>query len=72
MEADYPENGGLIPRLITGSVDLRPALAAEDQGVALDAAIRDALRQKPERHSFRVSDTSLSGGIERHMSVLGG
>jgi cyclic pyranopterin phosphate synthase len=55
-----------------GSVDLRPALAAEDQGVALDAVIRDALRQKPERHSFRVSDTSLSGGIARHMSVLGG
>lgn len=55
-----------------GSADLRPALAAGDDGVALDAAIRNALGSKPERHSFRADSDCLSGGISRHMSVLGG
>jgi len=53
-----------------GSVDLRPALGVG--GAALDAAIRGALRHKPERHGFRVAATGLAGGIGRHMSVLGG
>jgi cyclic pyranopterin phosphate synthase len=55
-----------------GSADLRPALAAGDDGAMLDTAIRDALRRKPERHSFRADSEGLSGGIARHMSVLGG
>jgi cyclic pyranopterin phosphate synthase len=55
-----------------GSVDLRTALAAADGGVTLDAAIRDALRRKPERHNFGLDSNGLSGGISRHMSVLGG
>lgn len=55
-----------------GPADLRPALALHDGGVTLDAAIRDALRHKPERHSFRATGDGLSGGISRHMSVLGG
>jgi cyclic pyranopterin phosphate synthase len=55
-----------------GSVDLRTALAAADGGVTLDAAIRDALRRKPERHNFGLESNGLSGGISRHMSVLGG
>jgi cyclic pyranopterin phosphate synthase len=55
-----------------GSVDLRPTLAAGDGGVSLDAAIRDALRRKPERHNFTAEMNGLAGGISRHMSVLGG
>lgn len=55
-----------------GSVDMRTALAAADGGVTLDAAIRDALRRKPERHNFGLDSNGLSGGISRHMSVLGG
>lgn len=55
-----------------GSVNLRPALAAADGGIALDAAIRDALRRKPERHNFSADKNGLAGGISRHMSVLGG
>lgn len=55
-----------------GSVDLRPALMASDQQEALDVKIREALRQKPERHRFSAGETKLSGGISRHMSVLGG
>lgn len=55
-----------------GSVDLRAALVAGDGGIALDAAIRDALRRKPERHGFASDSSGLSGGINRHMSVLGG
>ncbi len=53
-----------------GSVDLRPALQIGAE--ALDAAIRGALRYKPERHGFRVAAAGLAGGIGRHMSVLGG
>lgn len=55
-----------------GSVNLRPTLSAGDGGIALDAAIRDALRRKPERHGFAADRNGLSGGINRHMSVLGG
>lgn len=55
-----------------GSVDLRPALAVSEGGAALDAAIRAALQRKPERHRFRADSDGLSGGIARHMSVLGG
>lgn len=55
-----------------GSVDLRPALAADAAANALDAAIRHALRRKPERHNFRTGAVGLSGGTSRHMSVLGG
>ena len=55
-----------------GSVDMRPTLAAGDGDVTLDVAIRDALRRKPERHNFGVDSNGLSGGIPRHMSVLGG
>ena len=55
-----------------GSVDLRPTLAAGDDGVSLDAVIRDALQRKPERHNFSAEITGLAGGISRHMSVLGG
>jgi len=53
-----------------GSVNLRPALAEHVAADALDAAIRGALRRKPERHIFRAGDAGLSGGIARHMSVL--
>ena len=54
-----------------GSVDLRPALASVEPTQQLDLAIRDALRRKPERHSFRIGQAGVKG-IGRHMSVLGG
>lgn len=54
-----------------GSRDLVPALGAANPDIALDADIRAALKQKPERHQFRI-DPSGVAGINRTMSVLGG
>ena len=54
-----------------GSRDLAPALGASDPDAALDAAIRAAVRHKPERHGFRIGRHGVLG-IGRPMSVLGG
>lgn len=52
-----------------GSVDLRTPAQRSDADVI--AAIRDALWQKPERHSFDQATISTPN-LDRHMSVLGG
>jgi cyclic pyranopterin phosphate synthase len=54
-----------------GSRDLVPALRESDSDAALDATIRAAIRQKPERHGFRIGRHGVVG-IGRPMSVLGG
>lgn len=52
-------------------VDLKQAL--RDGGrAALDAAIDDALRLKPERHHFRIAERGAEPAVARHMSVTGG
>lgn len=52
-------------------VDLKQALR-EGGRVALDAAIDDALRLKPERHHFRIAERGAAPAVARHMSVTGG
>lgn len=54
-----------------GSIDLRAALRNSESNSHVEELIRQAVEAKPERHSFAVDDTSVSG-ITRHMSVLGG
>ena len=52
-------------------VDLKQAL--RDGGrAALDAAIDEALRLKPERHDFRIAERGAAPAVARHMSVTGG
>ena len=52
-------------------IDLKQAL--RDGGrAALDAAIDDALRLKPERHHFRIAERGAAPAVARHMSVTGG
>ncbi len=52
-------------------VDLKQALR-EGGRAALDAAIDEALRLKPERHHFRIAEKGAAPAVGRHMSVTGG
>jgi len=52
-------------------VDLKQALRNGGRA-ALDAAIDDALRLKPERHHFRIAERGAEPAVARHMSVTGG
>lgn len=52
-------------------VDLKQALR-EGGRSALDTAIDEALRLKPERHHFRIAGRSALPAVSRHMSVTGG
>ena len=52
-------------------VDLKQALREGGRG-ALDAAIDEALRLKPERHHFRIAGRGAAPAVSRHMSVTGG
>ena len=52
-------------------VDLKQALREGGRG-ALDAAIDQALRLKPERHHFRIAGRGAAPAVSRHMSVTGG
>ena len=54
-----------------GSVDLRAALRGTESNIEVERLIRQTVAAKPERHSFAVADSSVSG-IVRTMSVLGG
>jgi cyclic pyranopterin phosphate synthase len=52
-------------------VDLKQALREGGRG-ALDAAIDEALRLKPERHHFSIAGRGAAPAVSRHMSVTGG
>jgi cyclic pyranopterin phosphate synthase len=52
-------------------VDLKQALR-EGGRFALDTAIDEALRLKPERHHFRIAGRSAPPAVSRHMNVTGG
>lgn len=64
--------GQLYPCLGGGErVDLRAALRGPDPQRALDDALDQAMRIKPERHRFAIAPGSAPA-VARHMSVTGG
>ena len=65
--------GQLYPCLGGGErVDLRAALRSEDPDAGLEAALDEAMRIKPERHHFEISQRGAAPAQSRHMSVTGG
>lgn len=56
----------------TEQVDLRAALRSDDPDTALNAALDQAMRIKPERHHFAINGPGASPHLPRHMSVTGG
>ena len=53
-------------------VDLRAALRSETPEAALQAALDEAMRIKPERHHFRMDARGAAPALPRHMSMTGG
>lgn len=53
-------------------VDLRSALRGDNPSDDLDAAVNRAMRKKPEKHDFEISDKRSSPAVPRHMSLTGG
>lgn len=65
--------GQLYPCLGGGEqVDLRAALRSDKPGVNLHAALNEAMRIKPERHYFDISQRGAEPAQPRHMSMTGG
>jgi cyclic pyranopterin phosphate synthase len=65
--------GQLYPCLGGGErVDLRAALRSDSPQAALEAALDEALRIKPERHRFRLDQRGADPALPRHMSMTGG
>ncbi|XUU59573.1 GTP 3',8-cyclase MoaA [Erythrobacter sp. HA6-11] len=65
--------GQLYPCLGGGErVDLRAALRSEDPSGQLEAALNEAMRIKPERHFFDISERGQEPHLPRHMSMTGG
>ncbi|WFL77582.1 GTP 3',8-cyclase MoaA [Altererythrobacter arenosus] len=65
--------GQLYPCLGGGErVDLRAALRSDDPDANLNGALDEALRIKPERHHFDISQRGEAPAQPRHMSVTGG
>ncbi len=54
------------------SLDLRAVLRGENSRKMLNAAIDLAMRRKPERHFFDISERNAAPAVPRHMSVTGG
>lgn len=53
-------------------IDLRAALRGDQADQALNAALDRAMRQKPERHAFDISERGTAPAVARHMPVTGG
>ena len=65
--------GQLYPCLGGGErVDLRAALRSDSPDENLAAALDEAMRIKPERHHFDISQAGAAPAQPRHMSVTGG
>ncbi len=65
--------GQLYPCLGGGErVDLRAALRSEDPETNLQSALNEAMRIKPERHHFDISERGAKPAQPRHMSMTGG
>ena len=55
-----------------GKLDLREAIRGPKPQVELDNLLNLAMRQKPEKHHFDISDRAAAPAVARHMSVTGG
>lgn len=65
--------GQLYPCLGGGEmVDLRAAVRSAEPDLALDAALDQAMRTKPERHRFAIGGPGEAPALARHMSLTGG
>ncbi|WP_206240124.1 GTP 3',8-cyclase MoaA [Novosphingobium terrae] len=53
-------------------VDLRAALRGANPEAALNAALNEAMRIKPEKHHFAISSPGAEPALARHMSMTGG
>ena len=53
-------------------VDLRAALRSSDPDTALQAALWQAMGDKPERHDFNITARAAAPAVRRHMSLTGG
>ncbi len=56
----------------TEQVDLRAALRSDNPDAALAAALDEAMRTKPLRHSFAITGPGQAPALARHMSMTGG
>jgi len=56
----------------SNKVDLRAAMRGLNPQEALDAALDEAMINKPEKHDFRIDRTGAPAAVSRHMSVTGG
>lgn len=65
--------GQLYPCLGGGErVDLRAALRSNDPEANLQAELDEAMRIKPEKHHFAISERGAKPAQPRHMSMTGG
>lgn len=65
--------GQLYPCLGGGEqVDLRRALRSDTPEANLAAALDEALRIKPEKHTFLMRERGAAPALARHMSMTGG
>lgn len=65
--------GQLYPCLGGGErVDLRAALRSDEPEANLQSALNEAMRIKPERHHFDISERGAEPAQPRHMSMTGG
>jgi len=53
-------------------VDLRAALRSEEPEAALERALDEAMRIKPQRHHFEINRPGAEPALPRHMSMTGG
>jgi cyclic pyranopterin phosphate synthase len=53
-------------------VDLRAALRSEEPEAALERALNEAMRIKPQRHHFEINRPGAEPALPRHMSMTGG
>ncbi|MBH0111747.1 GTP 3',8-cyclase MoaA [Novosphingobium sp. YJ-S2-02] len=53
-------------------VDLREALRSDDPQARLAEALDTAMRIKPERHHFAITEPGAAPALSRHMSMTGG
>jgi cyclic pyranopterin phosphate synthase len=53
-------------------VDLRAALRSDQPGPALNAALDQTMKIKPERHHFAIDAPGGAPALSRHMSMTGG
>ena len=53
-------------------LDLRAAIRGENSDAELERLLGEAMREKPEKHFFDISERGAKPTVARHMSVTGG